>query len=350
MLWLLGLALLIGLVWLLRTILLPFLAGMAVAYFLDPVCDRMERWGLSRTIATSLLTVAFVVLVVAVFAVLLPLAVHQLGDLADSAPKMLAMARDRISSLLGRLDRIVDPETANQIRDSLAGSFGGVGSWLGSALGGVLSSSLALLNILSLVFLTPVVAFFMLRDWDRFVATVDSWIPRPHVAVVRTLARQIDETLAAWVRGVALVCILLSAFYAVTLTLLGLKVGLFVGLVAGMLSFVPFVGAIGGFILSVGMAALEFDSTWRIVAVGAVFVIGHVAEGNWLTPTLVGEKVDLHPVVMIFAFLAAGVLFGFVGLLLAVPAAAVIGVLARYAIDRYLRSPAYRGVDLPPPV
>lgn len=348
--WLIGFVAFLGVVWLLRSILLPFLAGLAVAYFLDPICDRMQRWGMSRVWATSLLTVGFALLVVAAFALLLPLAIHQLGDLVNSAPMLLEVARDKFQLLLDRVDRVVDPGTADQIRDGLTSSFGGLGTWIGGMLTGLLSSGLALLNILSLIFLTPVVAFFMLRDWDGFIARIDSWLPRNQVDVVRDLARQIDDTLAAWVRGVALVCVLLATFYAVTLSLLGLKVGLFIGIFAGFLSFVPFVGAVGGLLLAVGMAAVEFDNPWRVAAVAAVFLIGQAAEGNWLTPMLVGNKVELHPVAVIFALLAGGALFGFVGLLLAVPMAAVIGVLTRYAIRQYLQSQLYSGHNLPPPV
>jgi predicted PurR-regulated permease PerM len=347
--WLIGFLLLLGAIWLLRSILLPFVAGMAVAYFLDPLADRLQRRGMSRTWATSVLTVAFALVFIAVLALVLPLAIQQLGDLVASGPQLLELARERVQAVLDRIDEVVDPDTANRIRDGLAGSFGGVGSWIADVMSGLLSSGLALLNLLSLVFLTPVVAFFMLRDWDGFVARIDSWVPRDQVEVVRRLARQIDETLAAWVRGVALVCILLGTFYAVTLSLLGLQVGLFIGIFAGALSFVPFVGAVGGFLLAVGMAAVEFDSLWRIAAVGGVFLVGQALEGNWLTPMLVGEKVALHPVVVIFALLAGGALFGFVGLLLAVPMAAVIGVLARYAIEQYLESPLYRGGGPPPP-
>lgn len=349
--WLVGFVLFFGFVWLLRSILLPFLAGLAVAYFLDPICDRLERWGMSRVWATSLLTIVFALMVTAAFALLLPLAIHQLGDLVDSAPQLLEVARTKAQSMLDRVNRVVDPATATQIRDGLTSSFGGVGKWIAGVLTGLLSSGLALLNVLSLIFLTPVVAFFMLRDWDSFIAKLDSWIPRNQVGVIRDLARQIDEILAAWVRGVALVCVLLATFYAVTLSLIGLKVGLFIGIFAGLLSFVPFVGAVGGLVLAVGMAAVEFDNPWRIAAVAAVFLVGQAAEGHWLTPMLVGQKVDLHPVAVIFALLAGGALFGFVGLLLAVPMAAVIGVLTRYAIQQYLKSPVYTGhQNLPPPV
>ncbi|MEN3976774.1 AI-2E family transporter [Emcibacter sp. SYSU 3D8] len=348
--WIIGFVGFLGVVWLLRSILLPFLAGLAVAYFLDPICDRLQRWGMSRVWATSVLTVAFALLVVAAFAFLLPLAVHQLGDFVDTLPTLLEVGRGKVRVLLDRFNQVVDPATADQIRDGLASSFGGFGSWIGGMLTGLLSSGLALLNVLSLIFLTPVVAFFMLRDWDSFIARLDSWIPRNQVNVVRSLAGQIDDILAAWVRGVALVCVLLAAFYAVTLSLIGLKVGLFIGIFAGFLSFVPFVGAIGGLILAVGMAAIEFDEPWRVALVAGVFLVGQALEGNWLTPMLVGEKVDLHPVAVIFALLAGGALFGFVGLLLAVPMAAVVGVLTRYAIQEYLKSQLYRGYDLPPPV
>ena len=213
-----------------------------------------------------------------------------------------------------------------------------------NAVGGLLQSGIALLNLVSLLFVTPVVTFYMLRDWDRMVATVDSWLPLSQRDTIRVIARDIDSAIAGFIRGQAMVCLILGGFYAVGLSLIGLNFGVLIGLTAGMLSFIPFVGSITGLILSVGVAIVQFwpDWTWIAATLG-VFAFGQFVEGNILSPKLVGASVGLHPVWLMFALLAFSSLFGFVGLLLAVPLAAAVGVIARYALGRYMDSPLYRG-------
>ncbi|MGH7186923.1 MAG: AI-2E family transporter, partial [Pseudomonadota bacterium] len=219
-------------------------------------------------------------------------------------------------------------------------------NWTLQALGGLLSGGLALVNILSLLFITPVVTFYLLRDWDRIVKQIDALLPREHAETIREQARLVNETLSGFVRGQATVCFLLGGFYAVALSLAGLDFGLVIGLIAGALSFIPFVGTIFGFVASVGLAFAQFDQWHRIAIVVAIFLVGQFVEGNFLTPKLVGDRVRLHPVWIIFALLAGAALFGFVGLLLAVPVAAVIGVLIRFAVSRYTASPLYGGRKL----
>lgn len=343
--WLIALAVTLLSVYLLRQILLPFVAGMAIAYFFDPICDRLERIGLSRTWATSAVTAGFVLIFLLLLGLVLPLLVGQLADLAARLPDMANAAREQLGALISLLEARVAPEIAAKLREALAGSFGEIAGIATKAVGQVVTSGLALANLLSLVFLTPVVTFFLLRDWDRLVAKIDSWLPRAQAATIRTLAGQVDEILAGYVRGVASVCFVLGAFYAVALTIIGLDFGLVVGIVAGLLSFIPFLGALAGFVTAVGLALLQFDQLLPVALVAGVFLIGQVAEGNFLTPKLVGERVKLHPVVVIFALLAGGALFGFTGVLLAMPVSAVIGVGARFAIDRYLASPLYQGAS-----
>jgi predicted PurR-regulated permease PerM len=200
-----------------------------------------------------------------------------------------------------------------------------------------------LINLVSLLVITPVVAFYLLRDWDRIVIQIDSWLPRRYAETIREQVRAVDATLAGFLRGQGTVCLILAIYYGLGLSLAGLDFGLVIGLVAGLLSFVPYVGAIVGLLLSVGLALVQFDAWLPIAIVAAVFILGQVVEGNFLTPKLVGESVGLHPVWIIFALLAGGTLFGFVGLLLAIPAAAVIGVGVRFALDRYLVSAYYKG-------
>ena len=204
-------------------------------------------------------------------------------------------------------------------------------------------SKLAIVRGRPLLVVTPVVSWYLLRDWDRIIAQVDSWLPRAHRDVIREQFGLIDDTLAGFVRGQATVCLILGGAYALALELAGLQYGLVVGLISGLISFIPYVGSLVGLALSVGLAAIQFDEPMRIVLIAVIFVAGQAIEGNFLTPKLVGERVGLHAVWVLFAMLAGGSLFGFLGILLAVPVAAVIGVLVRFGLARYMDSAFYSG-------
>jgi len=339
--WLIGLAAALVALYFLRGVLLPFVAGMVVAYLLDPICDRLERWGLSRTVATILLTVLFLLIVVAALMLLVPAVAGQFARLVERAPDIAAAVREQIAALLALVESRVDPAVMERIQSALAGSANRLFSWTTNVIAGVLSGGAAVANTLSLIVITPVVTFYLLRDWDRISKTVDGWLPRAHASTIRELSGEVDRTLAGFLRGQGTVCLLLGIFYAAGLSAAGLEFGLIVGLVAGLLSFIPFVGSIVGLLLAVGLAFAQFDDWLRIAIVAAIFFAGQALEGNILTPRLVGRSVGLHPVWVIFAILAGGALFGFVGVLLAVPAAAVVGVGTRFALDRYLESPYY---------
>ena len=329
--------------YLLRAVLLPFVAGAAVAYLLDPLCDRLQRLGLSRTLATTVVTLAFILFVVLLLLLLLPAVYHQIVNFLEDLPRIVNAVRARIEPYIQDLRRAVSRSDAQQIQQA-AGDFAGRAvNWVLQAAAGLLTGGLALVNLLSLVFITPVVTFYLLRDWDRIVRHVDALLPREHAETIREQARLVNETLSGFVRGQATVCLLLGSFYAIALSAAGLNFGLVVGLVAGVLSFVPFVGTIFGFVASIGLAFAQFDEWHRIAIVAGIFFFGQFVEGNFLTPKLVGDRVRLHPVWVIFALLAGGALFGFVGVLLAVPVAASIGVLTRFAIGRYTQSPLYIG-------
>jgi len=339
--WLIGFAVFLVALYLLRGVLLPFVAGMAVAYLLDPVCDRLEAWGLSRTLATTVLTVLFLVVAVAAIVLLVPVLAGQVASLIERVPDLIEALRGQSARLLAIVEARVDPSMIERIEGAVAGSADRLVAWGTQFLGQVISGGVALANLISLLVITPVVAFYLLRDWDRIVARVDDCLPRGSVGVVREQAALIDRTLAGWVRGQLSVCLVLGTFYAAGLTIAGLDFGLVIGLLAGLLSFVPFVGAAVGLIGSVGLAFVQFDDWGRIAIVAGVFLVGQVAEGNFLTPRLVGDRVGLHPVWVIFALLAGGALFGFVGVLLAVPVAATFGVLVRFLLQRYLESDVY---------
>jgi len=345
--WLIGFAVFLVALYLLRTVLLPFVAGMAVAYLLDPVCDRLEAWGLSRTLATTVLTVLFLVVAAAAAVLLIPVLAGQVVSLLERVPDSIEALRGQSARLLAIVEARVDPAMIERIESAVAGSADRLVAWGTEFLGQVISGGVALANLLSLLVITPVVAFYLLRDWDRIVARVDGWLPREHAETIRERVREVDRTLAGFLRGQGLVCLILGLFYAIALSIAGLDFGLVVGLVAGLLSFIPYVGAIIGLVLSVGLALLQFDDWLRVAIVAGIFFVGQAVEGNFLTPKLVGESVGLHPVWIIFGLLAGGALFGFVGVLLAIPVAAVIGVGVRFALDRYLQSRYYRGGEGP---
>jgi predicted PurR-regulated permease PerM len=327
--------------WLLSAILLPFSVGCAIAYFLDPLCDRLERLRLPRSAAAFIVLVGFLLAVALMFLVLVPLLETQIVDLVHRFPKFLAAARDYANSMTGFFQERLSPEDYGKLRDAVGAKLGEAFSWVGGLLQSVVGGGLALFNILSLVFITPIVAFFLLRDWDHIVARIDSWVPRPHVETVRVQARLVDETLGGFIRGQATVCALMAVYYAASLSLVGLDFGLVIGLLVGILIFIPFIGGTIGAVVAILLAIAQFSDWTSIGIVAGVFVAGQAIEGNLLTPKLVGERVNLHPVWVIFSLLAFGNLFGLVGLVIAVPAAATLGVLMRFALARYLDSPLY---------
>ncbi|MDE0811490.1 MAG: AI-2E family transporter, partial [Alphaproteobacteria bacterium] len=328
----------------LSEVLLPFVAGMAIAYFLDPVVDRFEKIGWSRTLGASIVLVGFLITAVGLFLLLVPVLNAQLLRLIDVVPSIMERLEPVLRPVLAQLNAGADEAALGKI-PSMAGE---AVKWAGGLVARLVSGGIAVANLLSLILITPVVAFYLLRDWDRMVETIDGWLPRAQSETIRAQSAAIDRTLAAFVRGQGSVCIVLSIFYAAALSLAGLQFGVVIGIFVGLISFVPFVGAIVGGLLSIGLATIQFD-TWQPVAIIAgIFVIGQVLEGNVLTPKLVGGAVGLHPVWVIFALLAGGALFGFVGILLALPAAAVTGVLTRFGLAKYLVS-ALHLHGIPPP-
>ncbi|PBB79330.1 AI-2E family transporter [Mesorhizobium sp. WSM3879] len=325
-------------------ILLPFVAGMVLAYFLDPVADRLQRLGLSRLMATVVILIAFVVVVVLAFVILVPVLATQMADFARKLPEYLTRLQSLITSFDPKWLEQRFGVNAASLRDGLNSLLTTGFGLLTTVFTSIWSSGVALVSVVSLFVVTPVVAFYMLLDWDRMVAVVDSWVPRDYVETVRALAREINTATAGFVRGQGTLCLVLGAMYATGLTLTGLNFAILIGFFAGLISFIPYVGSLTGLVLAVGVAFVQFWPDWTmIVAVACVFFVGQFIEGNILQPRLVGKSVGLHPVWLMFALFAFGALFGFVGLLIAVPASAAIAVLVRFAIARYLESPLYNG-------
>jgi predicted PurR-regulated permease PerM len=324
------------------SVLLPFVAAAGIAYFLDPLATRCVRLGISRDIAALLLIFALIASGLLFALLLYPLIISQvlllIGRLPSYVEELRAFAADAIVHLQERLGHDYVDE---KLRDLVSGQAGAMLGFFAAALSRVIGGGFALFNVLTLVVVTPVVSFYLLRDWPRVTAAVDGWLPRRYAGVLRAQAREVDRILSAWLRGQAMCCMLLALFYAVSLSLVGLDLGLIVGLMAGGLSFIPYVGTITGAVTSIGLAFAQFPTWTGVAMVAAVFVAGQILEGYVIYPRFLGDRVELHAVWVIFALFAGGAAFGFVGVLLAVPVAAIIGVLCRFWLRRYMRSPLY---------
>ncbi len=342
--WFAAAAVFIGFHYLVREILLPFVLGLGIAYAFDPLADRLTRWRIPRGIASALILAGVFAAAAAALVLLVPLLQEQLVLLAKQVPELVAWVRAQAADLVETLRGRIAAQDVAQLQEAARGYAGDVAAWLGRLVSRLWSGGLAAVNLVSLVIVTPVVAFYLLRDWDRLMARVDGWLPRGAAPTIRAQAREIDRLISEYVRGVASVCLILAVFYGALLTLVGLDYGLVVGIFSGLISFIPFVGAILGLVISVALALYQFSDWIPVALVAGVFVAGQLLESNVITPRLVGERIGLHPVWVLFALFAGGVLFGFVGVLLAVPAAAAIGVLARFALERYLESPIYLGI------
>ena len=347
--WSVSAALFVAALSLFNEILLPFITGLAVAYFLDPLVDYLERKGVSRALGATIILGGFMVVIVAGLLVLIPILQAQLVGLASGLPTVFESLREGIATILDSLSAHIDEQDMAETQQALMGLSSRAMGWFFDLLGSAWQSGLAVFNLIGLLVVTPVVAWYLLRDWDHLVEKINSWLPRDHLSEIKTQVGLIDQAIASFVRGQAIVCLIMGTTYALALEIIGLEHGLIVGLIAGLISFVPYVGSIVGLLLSGGLAYVQFGESTMILLTAAVFFIGQAVEGNFLTPKLVGGRVGLHAVWVVFALLAGGSLFGFVGMLLAVPVAAVIAVLSRFVLQRYLSSRIYLGRNSTPP-
>jgi predicted PurR-regulated permease PerM len=330
------------LLWLLSEILLPFVAGLALAYLQVPLADRMERRGINRTVA-SLLIVGVVVLVFILLGlVLVPIMAEQFAALLASIPTYVM----HLQAFLADpgpdwLRHLLNEGDASKTMSELVAQGA---TYLTALMSSLWSGGKALISFISVLVIMPVVTFYLICDWHQMVATLDDWVPPRQRPTVHELLKEIDAAISGFVRGQIGVCLIVGSYYAVALTLLGLNFGLLIGMSAGILTFMPYVGSMTGLLIATSVAIGQFWPQWTYIAiVVAVFMFGQFVEGNVLAPKLVGEKVGLHPVWLIFAMFAFGYLLGFVGLLIAVPLAAAISVLFRFGLRRYMASPVYQG-------
>lgn len=343
--WLTAFAVLAILLYVLRDVLMPFVAAFILAYLLDPLARRLQNLGLGRLGATLIILTIFVLGFVTLLIMVVPFFASQLMSLVERLPGYVARLQQVLAEqgapLLHRLggDKVlVDLQTS--LKDVLGRGAGFAVSFLSS----VWSGSQAVVGLLSLLVITPVVAFYLLLDWDRMLDSIDEWVPVAGKQTVRDIAWDMDRAISGFIRGQSLLCLILGCFYAAGLALIGLNFGVLIGMIAGLISFIPYVGTLVGLLLAVGVSVAQFWPDWTMVAATiALFVVGNFIEGNILAPKLVGDSVGLHPVWLMFALLAFGSLLGFIGLLLAVPLAASAAVLIRFGLKQYLASAWHGG-------
>lgn len=340
--WCLALALTVLALFVLRDILLPFIAGLTLAYFLDPLADKLEP-SLGRLGATVAIMGLFICVLIVVLILVIPLIGHQLALFLENMPGYVGQLQTLMATKgAPLLERLGGANISRDIESSLGNLVSEGAGWVTGFLKSLWSGGQAIVSVFALLIVTPVVAFYLLVDWDHMVARVDACVPLRHRETVRDLASQMDRAIAGFIRGQAAVCLILGVFYAIGLTLIGLNFGVLIGLTAGFLSFIPYVGSTVGLVVSVGVALIQFWPEWTwIVATLGIFFLGQFLEGNILSPKLVGASIGLHPVWLMFALFAFGSLFGFAGLLLAVPLAASVAVLVRFGLKQYLASPLY---------
>jgi len=332
------------LIWLFRPILLPFVVGIALAYILNPAVTLVQRTRIGRAWSSAVVLLAVLGIIIGVFVVVTPLVASQVIGLAGRLPGYIGDLQSLIRSTAPQLNEWLGPERAAQLQASLSQFLGSGLEFLGSLVTQVAQSGLTVLNTVAFLILTPVVAFYLLLDWEGMVKGIDDLLPREHRREIRILLDQIDQSIAGVFRGQGSVILVLCVYYATALTLTGLNFGLVIGLMTGLFSFIPFFGFLTGFVLSMGIALVQFaPDWWFVVIVFVVYMVGQFLEGNVLYPRLVGQSININPVWLMFALFAFGLVFGFVGLILAVPLSAITATLTRYAIARYKNSTLYRG-------
>jgi predicted PurR-regulated permease PerM len=342
--WTAALIVFVGLLWLLSPILLPFVLGMAIAYAFEPLNRRLTRYGMNRSVASFAILAGLTLAIALLLLFIIPELIKQLSAFIANAPayaqRLQTLASDPNYPWLKRL--VGDNLGSGSASDLISQAIGYLSGFLGS----LWTKGQALISVFTLLVVTPVVAFYLGCDWDRMVRAIDDLVPVHQREAVRALAREIDASISAYVHGQSGVCLILGSYYAVGLTLAGLNFGFLIGVVSGLISFVPYVGSLTAFVVSLCVAVAQFFPEWgHVLVIAGIVLFGQFMEGNVLAPNLVGHSVGLNPVWLMFALFAFGYLFGFVGLLLAVPLAAATAVLIRFALRRYRASPLYTGSE-----
>lgn len=341
--WIFITAITVLLIWLLKDILPPFVIGLGIAYLLNPTVTKLTHHRIPRGIATLIVLLSFILVLAGIITILSPIISKQVVEFFNDLPSYYAHLKSSIQPYIRSFYSRLNQDQVDQIKQAAGNNVGTVLQGAQGVLLGVWNKGMAFIDIATFIVITPVVAFYCLRDWPRITRRIDSLWPRDYAPKLRVIFAEFDDRLAGFIRGQTLVCIFLGVFYAIGLTIMGLKFGLAIGFIAGILSFIPYVGSTFGLLASVGVAIAQYNNVSMPMVAFGIFSLGQFIEGNFLAPKLVGERVGLHAVWVIFALLAGGKLFGFTGLLLAVPVAAMIGVLVRHALKWYETSELYGG-------
>ncbi len=330
--------------WLLSPVLAPFILGGVIAYFLRPPVGWMVGKGIPRGLATAFVLLSFAAAFIAAAAMVLPVLQGQMLQMLDAAPLYAERLQAWAAPYVDRLQGIIlRDEIPASLKENAGRYAAGAFSWLSDFFRNLWDGGLAIVDVFSLVLVMPIVSFYMLRDWDLMIDRVNGWLPRKNAKIIRALFHDMDRIISGFIRGQALVCLALGLIYGVGLEAAGVNFGFLIGGMAGILSFIPYVGSIVGFVTAMAVAWFQAASWPLLGMVAAIFAVGQLLEGNVLTPRLVGERIGLHPLWILFALMAGGSLFGFVGVMVAVPVAAVIGVMVRFGMDQYLESSFFRG-------
>jgi predicted PurR-regulated permease PerM len=348
-LWVAALAFIGLLLWLFNGVIMPFAAAFVIAYLMDPLADYLQRHGMNRLAATLFILLAIVFVLALILVLVVPVLAHQSVAFIQALPGLLNKLQSLISGVVGKLNaQYAEPilrklgyhsVSVPDMRASVGDIAGQAAGWFVGVLNSLVAHGAALISLMSLVIVTPVVAFYMLLDYHRMIAAVDDLIPPRYRGIVHQLAHQIDRTMSGFLRGQSLVCLFLGLWYGLLLSLVGLNFGLLIGITAGFLSFIPYVGSMTALVAAAIISIVQGWPHWTLFAEAmGVVVVGQFLEGNVIPPKLVGDNVGLHPVWLMFALLAFGTLFGFTGLIIAVPVAAATGVIMRFAVQKYRES------------
>lgn len=342
--WMGILGLLLYFLYAIQGILLPFFVGTFIAYALNPIATKLTRLPfINRAAASTLTTLLFVIVVVLFFIFIIPTLQKEIARLLTRAPEFGLLLRDSWNHFLSNLSERVSPRDMQIIRETVEGYASNLVGVMAQTLGHILTNSLAIINLIAVTIVVPILVFYLLQDWPGIVRHFHDMIPPRSRPELRSLFGQIDKTLAGFARGQTLVCLFLSLYYTALLYFIGLESALAVGIFTGLLAFIPYVGAIIGYLVSLLLVLSQFPGDAHpVLILSLFFLLGQILEGKFLSPTIIGNRIGLHPVWIIFSLFAGGALAGFPGMLIALPVGAVLGVLVRHAVNKYMKTPFYQ--------
>lgn len=334
----------IGFIWLFQPILAPFIVGFAVAYLLNPIVAKLETKKIPRWLSALFILGLFFVIIITGLLLAVPVLIREMVDFVKLTPTLFISAQDWFAT---KFPTVEIPQSFDDVKELdtafISEKLGSVFEFSKNIVGNIFKSGMAIIGFVSFLVLMPIVAFYLLIDWSRVTDKIKSLLPKKNAKKISAMLGDIDASLAGFIRGQLIVCFLLGAFYAIGLSVMGLQYGFFIGAASGLLSIVPYVGSIFGLVASVGMAFYQFGGwEYPLITLG-IFIAGQLVEGNYLTPKLVGDSVGLHPLWIIFALMAGGTLMGLMGMVIAIPVAAIIAVLVRYGIAEYKTTSYYKG-------